>query len=70
LQALRHLLHECILLGCSVPVILRPNPTVDGVEDAFEFIGEAYVHGIMDDEALAGKDKEETVSWTQRFKLI
>lgn len=38
----------CILHGCSVPVVLRP--TADGME----LVGEAYVHGIMDGEALEG----------------
>lgn len=39
----------CILYGCSVPVILRRHE--DG--GYFELIGEAYVHGKMDGEAMA-----------------
>jgi len=31
----------CILLGCSTPVILRPQ------DDHYIFLGEAYVHGYM-----------------------
>lgn len=48
----------CILYGCSVPVILRRHEDSSHIE----FIGEAYVHGKMDGEAIADlgdtKDKE------------
>ena len=40
----------CILYGCSVPVILRP--VANGSEDRFKIIGEAYIHSIMNGEAL------------------
>ena len=42
----------CILYGCSVPVALRRmvDPKTD--EEYFIFIGECYVHGIMDGEAF------------------
>ena len=44
----------CIIFGCSVPVVLRRVST--GVRDFhFEFIGECYVHGMMDGEALSGR---------------
>ncbi|KAK0736250.1 hypothetical protein B0T21DRAFT_366576 [Apiosordaria backusii] len=41
----------CILYGCSVPVLLKrvKNPRV---EDLFEVVGETYVHGMMDGEAM------------------
>jgi hypothetical protein len=48
-----------ILYGCSVPVILRP---VVGTHD-HEFIGEAYIHGKMDGEAI-GEQFEE-----RKFRL-
>jgi hypothetical protein len=38
----------CVLLGCKVPVILRP------VGDKFKIIGDAYVNGFMNGEALNG----------------
>ena len=38
----------CILLGCSVPVVLRPV----GGDSAFEFIGECYIHGLMEGEFM------------------
>jgi hypothetical protein len=40
----------CILYGCSVPVILREHSTDRDV--FYELIGEAYVHGLMDGEAM------------------
>jgi hypothetical protein len=38
----------CILFGCSVPVILRMTS-----KDKYALIGEAYVHGKMQGEALS-----------------
>ena len=40
----------CILLGCSVPVVLRKVGTLD--PPAFQLIGEAFIYGMMDGEAL------------------
>lgn len=42
----------CILLGCTVPVILRP------IEDLglYKLVGEAYVHGVMDGEAMISSE--------------
>ena len=37
----------CVLYGCSVPVLLRPRSNVPG----YTFVGECYVHGMMDGEA-------------------
>jgi hypothetical protein len=44
----------CILYGCSVPVILRPffEGEIDDGETYFLFVGECYVHGMMDGEAI------------------
>jgi hypothetical protein len=36
----------CILFGCDTPVVLRP------IGDGFVFIGECYIHGIMDGELI------------------
>ena len=42
----------CVLLGCSEPVILRPVVN-DGKETRnWNLVGEAYVYGIMDGEAV------------------
>ncbi|EHK45117.1 hypothetical protein TRIATDRAFT_318657 [Trichoderma atroviride IMI 206040] len=42
----------CILFGCTVPVILRL------IEDLglYKLIGEAYVHGVMDGEAMISSE--------------
>ncbi|MCJ1390761.1 hypothetical protein MMC18_003622 [Xylographa bjoerkii] len=47
----------CILYGCSVPVILREHRTQTAT--FFEFIGESYVHGMMDGQAMSGKRKQQ-----------
>ena len=41
-----------VLLGCSVPVVLRPVDEDDS-RAGFELVGEAYIYGMMDGEALA-----------------
>jgi hypothetical protein len=50
----------CVLLGCSMPVVLRPRG------DGCILIGESYIHGVMDGEAMewldAGKCKLETIT--------
>ncbi|KAG0647087.1 Heterokaryon incompatibility protein [Hyphodiscus hymeniophilus] len=37
----------CVLFGCSVPVVLRKR-----TDDSYIFIGESYLHGFMDAEAI------------------
>ncbi|KAK0657906.1 heterokaryon incompatibility protein-domain-containing protein [Cercophora newfieldiana] len=46
--------YVCILYGCSVPVVLKlvPESAQPRVVDLFEVVGEAYVHGVMDGEAM------------------
>ncbi|RDW58486.1 hypothetical protein BP5796_12416 [Coleophoma crateriformis] len=39
----------CILYGCTVPVVLRPS---DGSRTHWSVIGECYLHGMMDGEAI------------------
>lgn len=53
-----------ILYGCSVPVILRPVPAETTDVQDYWFIGEAYIHGKMDGEAI-GEHFEE-----RYFRLI
>lgn len=52
----------CVLFGCSTPVILRSLAA-----DKFRFIGECYVHGIMEGEAMAMLEKEEVLK--EKFAL-
>ena len=49
--------YVCILFGCSVPVILRSFNTAGRCK--FELVGEAYVHGKMNGEAVADLEEEE-----------
>jgi hypothetical protein len=43
----------CILFGSNVPVILRPvNGAGSGQNTHWAWVGECYVHGIMDGEAM------------------
>ena len=41
----------CILYGCSVPVVLRKHCAGES-DEHYSFIGECYVHGIMEGEAF------------------
>jgi hypothetical protein len=45
----------CVLFGCSVPVVIRKK--ADG--KSYSFIGECYLHGFMDAEAIAYQVKGE-----------
>lgn len=51
----------CVLYGCSVPVILRPISDDSELPSnkAYRFIGECYLHGFMDAEAIAWQIKGE-----------
>ena len=46
----------CILLGCSVPVVLGRGKR----RGLSRIVGEAYVHGIMDGEAMSLRNKVES----------
>ncbi|TGJ63955.1 hypothetical protein EYR41_010038 [Orbilia oligospora] len=59
----------CIIYGCSVPLILRhvsPGP----VNARYSIIGEAYVHGKMDGEAIHSYISGRTRGTEQDFYLI
>jgi hypothetical protein len=60
----------CILFGCSVPCILRgPEKTTEG-EEYYKFVGEAFIYGEMDGEAVARLSKEELYSKKKEFLLM
>jgi hypothetical protein len=52
----------CVLLGCSIPVALRKRrgkrsekfaeELCEAAGESYEFIGECYLHGFMNGEAL------------------
>jgi len=52
----------CVLFGCSVPVILRK------IDDYYMFIGESYVHGIMDGEVINTRNERKFSE--QEFVLV
>jgi hypothetical protein len=54
----------CVLMGCSVPVILRKTAKLD----EYEFVGECYLHDFMDGEALAMRDGDGITA--REFKLV
>ena len=56
-----------ILLGCSVPVILREQKVAG--DHCYEVVREAYIYGMMDGEALGGKKMEELRETCEEFKL-
>jgi hypothetical protein len=59
----------CILFGCSVPVVLRKTPGRG--KERYNFIGECYVHGNMDGEALSVvKRSEWPYKDVQGFTLV
>ncbi|KAK8115916.1 hypothetical protein PG984_012418 [Apiospora sp. TS-2023a] len=54
----------CIIFGCSVPCILRPRIGYH------EFIGEAYVYGSMDGEAINMLGSAELQEKTEEFLIV
>lgn len=52
----------CIFYGCSVPVVIRP---IEGTKE-FKFLGESYVHEMMDGEAVENMNFKNREEW---FKL-
>jgi len=58
----------CILNGGTVPYVLRRSPSEKDDAPYYQFMGECYVHGIMDAEALPELETGQIVS--QEFSLI
>ncbi|KAE8381523.1 heterokaryon incompatibility protein-domain-containing protein [Aspergillus bertholletiae] len=59
----------CILYGCSVPVVIRRLSSASN-QHCFKVIGEAYVHGKMDGEALVDCKSGKTLGSEEAFALI
>ncbi|KAI9644819.1 hypothetical protein NHQ30_006846 [Ciborinia camelliae] len=56
----------CIFFGCTVPVVLRRKYEGGKWKGAWRFVGECYVHGMMDGEAVT----EDLPKKLEVFKLI
>ena len=41
-----------VLLSCSTPLILRPAQSCNNGEVRWKIVGECYLHGIMNGEAM------------------
>ena len=50
----------CVLLGSGVPYVLRPNVAGAGESSTFSFIGDCYLHGIMNSEELDMLERNDT----------
>jgi hypothetical protein len=57
----------CIIFGCSAPVLLRKYGDSDS--DGFKFVGECYVHGHMDGEAIPRDRPIYPYKMFKEFKL-
>jgi hypothetical protein len=58
----------CILYGCSVPVVLRKHEISDK-ECYWKLIGDAYVHGVMDGEAIRGVSDKILRAMEMEFEI-
>jgi hypothetical protein len=58
----------CILYGCSVPVVLRKHEISDK-ECYWKLIGDAYVHGVMDGEAIRGVSDKMLRAMEMEFEI-
>ncbi|PMD22513.1 HET-domain-containing protein [Hyaloscypha hepaticicola] len=58
----------CILYGCSVPVIIRQVAAQLRYRDYYRFLGESYVHGVMNGEAIAVQNRDELPLCTFEFR--
>ncbi|KAI2617476.1 heterokaryon incompatibility protein-domain-containing protein [Hypoxylon sp. NC1633] len=71
----------CIIFGCSVPCIIRPwmsipsqdtkrrKPGAGEEPDYYEFIGEAFIYGKMDGQAIDGISSNDLHDKTREFRL-
>ena len=54
--------HICVLIGCNVPLVLRPTGSND-----HKVVGECYVHGMMDGAAFLGPLPS---NWRRVFRYV
>ena len=58
----------CILYGCSVPVVLRSKGGAESLKRHYTVIGECYIDGMMDGEALDIQRRRRTKTETFRIQ--
>ncbi|OQO06240.1 hypothetical protein B0A48_08828 [Cryoendolithus antarcticus] len=58
----------CVLFGCTVPVLLQEYTDSQG-EKSYHLIGETYVYGLMDGEAILARSKEALDADTTFFRI-
>jgi hypothetical protein len=54
----------CVILGCSVPVVLRP------CGGQYQFVGPCYVFGLMEGEAITDLESDGTSLKIESLKLV
>ncbi|KAF7196751.1 Heterokaryon incompatibility protein 6, OR allele [Pseudocercospora fuligena] len=59
----------CVLFGCSVPCVLR-RKFAPGIGNFYVFLGEAYVYGLMDGEAISRLSRKQLDKKTTSFKIL
>ncbi|OQN98353.1 hypothetical protein B0A48_15620 [Cryoendolithus antarcticus] len=57
----------CILYGCTVPCILRKHAHVPG---SYQLVGECYIYGLMDGEAITCRSEEALDSDKMVFRIV
>lgn len=61
----------CILYGCTVPCILRPRRSPHGSTGlSYDFIGEMYLYGFMDGEAITMLENRERLRQETEFRML
>jgi len=56
----------CIIFGCSVPVVLKKISETNGSGEQciYQFVGECYVHGMMDGGAIDVQESKKLETMT------
>ncbi|OQO04279.1 hypothetical protein B0A48_10890 [Cryoendolithus antarcticus] len=57
----------CVLFGCTVPCLLRKCKDLEGV---YRLVGETYVYGLMDGEAISSRAKKRLERDRTYFKIV
>lgn len=60
----------CILFGCSVPCILRRCEIDGDKQGGYKLVGESFVYGRMDGEAVTGITADELRAKTKEFRIV